>query len=255
MITLEVCANSVNSALAAQTGGAARVELCNNLLEGGTTPSYGQITVARQLLHIQLYILIRPRGGDFLYNDTEMDIMEADIDFCIQSGCDGVVIGILKPDGSVDNDRCRRLINKATQAGLGVTFHRAFDMAADQYQALEDIIELGCERILTSGGKTTAIEGASTIAHLVEKAAGRISLMPGSGVEEANVGYLVRFTGVSEVHSSARTSIASKMKYYNTHILMGSAAGVPEYKIDETDTNRVKKIIELANEPWQRTED
>lgn len=248
MITLEVCANSVSSALAAQVGGATRVELCNNLHEGGTTPSFGQIDIARQLLYIKQYVLIRPRPGDFLYNDIEFDIMSADVDFCIRSGCDGIVIGILKADGTVDKERCSRLVHKATRAGLGVTFHRAFDMVADQYQALEDIIELGCERILTSGGKTTAIEGASTIAHLIEKAAGRISIMPGSGVDESNVAHLVRFTGAKEVHSSARTYTSSKMAYHNHHILMGSS-GVPELKLDETDASRVRKIVELANEP------
>ncbi|GAB2687379.1 copper homeostasis protein CutC [Mucilaginibacter koreensis] len=247
MITLEVCANSVNSALAAQAGGAVRVELCNNLHEGGTTPSPGQIIVARQLLNIKQYVLIRPRGGDFLYGDIELEMMLADIEFCITAGCDGIVIGALNADGTINKEACRRLIEPALKAGLGVTFHRAFDMTADIYQALDDVIDLGCERVLTSGGKTTAMEGASVINHLVQQAAGRISIMPGGGISEHNVNSLVRFTGVNEVHASARTYRNSAMQYHNTHIMMGGHAGVNEYKIDETDSERVKQLIELAN--------
>src|ERR1700693_784236 len=136
-VLLEVCANSVTSALAAQDGGAVRVELCENLYEGGTTPSHGAILLARKLLHIKLYVLIRPRGGDFLYTDLEFDVMSADIRYCIEAGCDGIVIGILNADGTVDKKRCSELVLMAKQWGVGVTFHRAFDMCADMYQALE----------------------------------------------------------------------------------------------------------------------
>jgi len=245
-VNLEVCANSVTSALAAQEGGAVRVELCENLKEGGTTPSHGQILMARSLLHIKLYVLIRPRGGDFLYSDLEYKIMMADIRYCIDAGCDGVVIGMLNPDGSIDIERCLEMARLARQWGLGVTFHRAFDMCANQDEALEEIIEMGCERILTSGGKSTAMEGATVINHLVQKAAGRISIMPGSGVSEANVADLVHFTGVTEVHSSARTSVQSKMQYKNDHILMSNEPG-DEYSIDLTSVDRVRKLVELAN--------
>ncbi|RVU02634.1 copper homeostasis protein CutC [Mucilaginibacter limnophilus] len=246
MITLEVCANSAASALAAQEGGAVRVELCDNLNEGGTTPSPGQILLARKLLHIKLYVLIRPRGGDFLYNNLEFEIMQADIRHCIEAGCDGIVIGILTPDGHVDKERCAQLVTMAKQWGLGVTFHRAFDMCADQYKALEDIIEIGCERILTSGGKTTAIEGAGVINHLVEKAAGRISIMPGCGVDEHNIADLVHFTGATEVHSSAKVHINSRMKYHNDSIIMGSFYG-NEYSYAETSKERVAEMIRKAN--------
>jgi copper homeostasis protein len=153
---------------------------------------------------------------------------------------------MLNADGTVDKPRCAELVNLAKQWGVGVTFHRAFDMCADMYQALEDIIEMGCERILTSGGKSTAMEGINTIAHLVEKAAGRIQIMPGSGVAEKNVGDLVKFTGVTEVHSSARVRVKSKMNYKNTHIMMGSDY-TDEYSIDVTDTERVKEILKMAN--------
>lgn len=246
LVSLEVCANSVTSAVAAQDGGAVRVELCENLLEGGTTPSYGEILMARKLLHIKLYVLIRPRGGDFLYTDLEFDIMMADIRYCIEAGCDGIVIGILNPDGTIDKKRCTEMIDLARQWGLGVTFHRAFDMCADLFEGMEEIIDMGCERILTSGGKSTAMEGASNIARLVSKAAGRIKIMPGCGVNENNVADLVRFTGVTEVHSSARVRMPSKMEYKNDHIVMGDSVG-DEYAVDVTGSGRVKSIIEAAN--------
>lgn len=246
MATLEVCANSINSALAAQNGGAARVELCDNLKEGGTTPSAGQILMARKLLHIKLYVLIRPRSGDFLYNDIEYQTMQADVRYCIEAGCDGIVIGILNPDGTIDKERNLELVRMARQYGLGVTFHRAFDVCADQYQALEDIIELGCERILTSGRKITAIEGSATLAHLVEKAAGRISIMAGAGVTEHNVADLINYTGVQEVHSSARSLVASRMNYQTEHITMGDPMH-DEYSYDQTDPERVRELVRLIN--------
>lgn len=245
-VSLEVCANSVASAVAAQEGGAIRVELCENLSEGGTTPSKGQILFARKLLHIKLYVLLRPRSGDFLYNDLEYNIMKSDLHYCIEAGCDGVVIGMLNADGSIDKKRCTELVTMARQWGLGVTFHRAFDMCADQFKALEEIIDMGCERILTSGGRSTAMEGASIIKNLVDKAASRIIIMPGSGVNENNVTDLVRYTGVKEVHSSARIRIPSKMQYENDHIMMGANAG-NEYSLDVTGADRVKKILKNAN--------
>ena len=202
--------------------------------------------MARKLLHIKLYVLIRPRGGDFLYTDLEFNIMMADIRYCIEAGCDGIVIGILNPDGTIDKKRCTEMINLARQWGLGVTFHRAFDMCADLFEGMEEIIDMGCERILTSGGKSTAMEGASNIARLVSKAAGRIQLMPGSGVNENNVADLVRFTGVTEVHSSARIHVSSKMEYKNDHIVMGDSVG-DEYAVDVTGVDRVRSIIEMAN--------
>jgi copper homeostasis protein len=246
MIALEVCANSVTSAIAAQNGGAIRVELCENLKEGGTTPSFGQVLMARKLLHIKLYVLIRPRPGDFLYNDLDFEIMMADVRSCIEAGCDGIVVGILNADGTIDKKRNGELVRLAKQWGLGVTFHRAFDMCADMYQALEDIIELGFERILTSGGKTTAMEGANTINHLVEQAAGRIIIMAGSGVSENNAADLVHFTGVNEIHSSARTRHQSEMEYKNDHILMGQEIG-DEYSLDVTNAEKVKAILKAAN--------
>ena len=246
MINLEVCANTLTSALSAQEGGAVRVELCDNLGEGGTTPSYGQIKLARKMLHIKLYVLIRPREGDFLYTDTEFEIMKADVQNCINIGCDGVVIGILNPDGSIDTKRCSELVKMAADKGLGVTFHRAFDMCNDMDKALEEIIAMGCERILTSGGRSTAIEGANVIAHLIKKAAGRIIIMPGSGVSESTVVDLIHYTKAKEIHSSARGPVKSQMQYHNDHIIL-SRDHLDEYSILMTNPNKVKEIIRLAN--------
>jgi len=245
-VILEVCANSVASAIAAQQGGAYRVELCENLHEGGTTPSYGDILVARKNLDIKLYVLIRPRGGDFLYTDLEYEIMRADVKHCLDAGCDGIVIGLLNADGTVDKHRCAELVRLARNAGAGVTFHRAFDLCNDQFKAMEDIIEIGCERILTSGGKTTAIEGASRIAELVNKAGCRIAIMPGSGVNESNVAHLVHFTDVTEVHSSARKRVHTQMTFKNDHIIMENSYG-DEYSYEVSDAERVRAIIEAAN--------
>ncbi|MEO6848974.1 MAG: copper homeostasis protein CutC, partial [Mucilaginibacter sp.] len=220
MVELEVCANSLTSALAAQDGGAVRVELCDNLNEGGTTPSYGQILVARKQLRIKLYTLIRPRTGDFLYTDMEFEIMKTDLQYCTQVGCDGVVIGILEADGSVDVERCTELATIAKKAKLSVTFHRAFDMCANLDRAMEDIIGMGIDRILTSGGKSTAIEGANVIAHLVKQARGRIVIMPGGGINEINAADLVEFTKTTEIHSSARLTVNSKMQFKNDRIIL-----------------------------------
>ncbi|MGZ3756787.1 MAG: copper homeostasis protein CutC [Mucilaginibacter sp.] len=243
---LEVCANSVASALAGQEGGAFRVELCENLNEGGTTPTYGAIAIARKLIAIKLNILIRPRSGDFLYTDLEFEVMKADIKLCIQAKCDGIVVGILNGDGTIDVPRCNELAELASQAGLSTTFHRAFDMCANQFEALEQIIDMGFDRILTSGGKSTAIEGARRIAELVEKAAGRIIIMPGSGINENNVADLVHFTRVTEVHSSAKVHIPSKMSYKNDHIIMDDLSG-DEYSMDITDAEKVSAIVKAAN--------
>jgi len=202
--------------------------------------------MARKLLNIKLYVLIRPREGDFLYSDIEFEIIKADVQYCIDAGCDGVVIGILNADGSIDKPRCSQLVQLAKKGGLGITFHRAFDMCNDMDQALEDIIELGCHRILTSGGKNTAPEGASVIAHLIEKATGRILIMPGSGVNEGTVADLVHITKATEIHSSARSILKSKMQYHNDHLNLSNNS-INALSIMLTDVQKVKDIIRLAN--------
>lgn len=245
MVNMEVCANSVRSALAAQEGGAIRVELCDNLPEGGTTPSYATIALAKKMLSIKVYPIIRPRGGDFLYSDLEFDLMKEDIKICKSLNCDGVVIGILKADGSVDKERCAELI--AAAKPMPVTFHRAFDMSNDLEKALEDIIELGCERILTSGGESSALKGADVLAKLIKQAQGRIIIMPGAGVSVSNIADIIKLTGAKEFHASARHAIKSEMQFRNPRLSMGSIAD--EFSYDLTDSETVKNLIGLANKP------
>src|SRR5690554_2199592 len=176
---LEICANSVTSCIEAQKGGAFRVELCAAIPEGGTTPSYGEIAVARELLSIKLNIIIRPRGGDFLYSDVEHKTMLRDIEMTKKLGVDGVVIGCLTAGGEIDTQRNKELIDAAK--GMSVTFHRAFDMCKDPFKSLELIISLGCDRILSSGQQPTAVEGMVLLKQLIKKADNRIIVMPGSG--------------------------------------------------------------------------
>src|ERR1700761_4078409 len=210
---LEICAFNLASALVAQQAGADRIEFCAGPEEGGTTPSAGAIRTAREQLRIALYPIIRPRGGDFLYSDEEFRIMLRDIDYCKQVGCNGVVIGMLNTDGTVDQARCARLVEAAYP--LGVTFHRAFDWAANPFEALETIIQIGCERILTSGQRPTAEEGAELIDQLVREADDRIVIMPGSGVRSDNIIQLAEKTGAAEFHTSARALQASTMDFIN----------------------------------------
>ena len=208
---LEIAANSVASALAAQEGGAGRVELCTALELGGLTPSHAQIALARERLRIPLVVLIRPRAGDFLYSDLECETMQRDIETCVALGCDGVVLGVLDADGRVDMPRCRALI--AAAGKLGVTFHRAFDLTHDPLASLDTLVALGCERVLTSGAQASAIEGAGLIRQLVELSAGRIVVMPGAGVDAGNIGKLRELTGAGEFHASAKRQHPSAMQW------------------------------------------
>jgi len=232
--TLEIAAGTLSCALAAQQGGANRVELCQALELGGLTPSYATLALARERLDIALYVLIRPRAGDFCYDEAETETMLRDIEQCVRLGCDGVVIGALDTNGRVDAPLCRTLIAAADP--LGVTFHRAFDAARDQMQALETIIELGCERILTSGAAAGAPQAADTLAALVEQAAGRISIMPGAGITPDNLATLVQTIGAREYHASAKTERVSDMRFHNP-ALTGLAANWLT-----TDVNTVRAL-------------
>ena len=243
MVNMEVCANSLVSAIEAEKGGAIRVELCDNLLEGGTTPSYAQIKLAKQHLNIQVYPIIRPRGGDFLYSELEFELMKEDILMCKSLGCEGVVIGMLTAEGKVDLTRCAELISYAKP--MDITFHRAFDMTRDLFEALEDVISLGCSRILTSGGLPNAFEGIDIIRRLVEQSRDRIIIMAGAGVSLANIEAIVSQTGVKEFHGSARRIVKSKMTFKNPVISMGG--DVDEYTFSVTERDTVKNLIELAN--------
>jgi len=208
---LEIAANSVGSALAAQEGGADRIELCDNIADGGTTPSYGTLTSARDRLRIPMYVLIRPRAGDFCYDTCEVDAMLRDIEICVEAGCDGVVIGALDAQGDIDKVVCRALI--ATAGQLGVTFHRAFDAVRDQDSALETIIELGCERVLTSGGEASAVAGAKRIASFVTRVASRLKVMAGAGLDASNIREVAVRSTASEFHGSASTMRRSLIAY------------------------------------------
>ena len=245
-ILIEVCANSVASALAGQAGGAARVELCAALIEGGLTPSPAALEIAREKLRIQLNVLIRPRGGDFCYDDLEFAAMLRDITFCKRVGVDGVVIGILHPDGAVDVARTRELV--AAARPMSVTFHRAFDMAADPFRALDDVLSLGVERLLTSGQRGSAVQGKELISELVRRAGDRLIVMPGAGISDGNIRELIAATGAREYHLSGQKKLDSRMVCRNPHVFMG-VPGLPEYEIGVTDEENIRRVVQAANAP------
>ena len=199
---LEICVDSVESAINAQSAGADRIELCDNLIEGGTTPGYGTIISARNNLDIRLHVIIRPRGGDFLYSDLEYDIMRRDIEICGESGVDGIVTGILLPGGNIDVERTAKLIEFAYP--MSVTFHRAFDMCMRSGQGLEDVIATGASRLLTSGLKNKPSDGIELIRQLVIQAGDRIIIMPGGGIDETNAALIITATKATEFHLTGR---------------------------------------------------
>lgn len=242
---LEVVVYNIESALRAQQGGADRIELCDNPSEGGTTPSYGIIEAVRQNISMDVYVMIRPRGGDFLYSNYEFHSMKRDIYQCQKLSVDGIVLGILTPEGRIDKKRCKELIDIARP--LKVTCHRAFDMTRDPFEALEDCMEIGFHRILTSGRQPQALAGADLIGELIKKANGRIAIMPGSGVNENTVQEIVRKTNCNEIHFSATAFREGGMAYKNESIAgMGSEQG-SEYQLRTVDEERVRKMRELAS--------
>lgn len=240
---IENCANGAESALRAQKGGADRVELCAGIPEGGTTPSAGEIVKARQLLtDTRLHVIIRPRGGDFCYTPDELDIMAYDIGVARKAGADGVVMGVLRPDGTVNIKAMRRLMDAAQ--GMSVTFHRAFDVCRDPFEAMEEIIGLGCDRILSSGQEPTAEKGMTLLGQLNGRAAGRIIIMPGCGVNAANIARIARATGCGEFHFSGRSEVASAMRYRNPRVSMSGTEGSYEYGRQLTDPAKIRAARE-----------
>lgn len=238
----EVCANSVESCLAAQAGGADRVELCAGIPEGGTTPSYGDIATARELLtHTRLHVIIRPRGGDFLYTPLEQRIMLKDIENARRLGADGVVFGCLTPEGDIDIALMKQLLEAAQ--GMSVTFHRAFDVCRQPKQALETLIQLGCHRILTSGAQPTAEQGIPLLKELQAQADRRIILLAGCGVNENNIARIASETGIREFHFSAREQLSSGMQFRNEAVSMGGTVCIDEYSRPVTTAERVRKTI------------
>lgn len=240
-MTCELCAYDLDACEAARRAGVARVELCASPYEGGTTPSAGMIRLARRIEGLQLWTMIRPRGGDFLYSAAEIAVMEEEIRMARRCGVDGVVLGVLTADGRVDEALLRRLVETARP--LPVAFHRAFDMTRDLPQALETLVRAGCCRVLTSGGCDKAVQGIDTLRQLVAQAAGRIEIMAGSGVGPDNA-RLLAATGVDALHFSARTMRPGGMEYRNPRISMGGVAGIPEYASVAADETFIRNLIE-----------
>jgi len=203
---IEICAGNIESVLAADIGGADRVELCENLSEGGTTPSYGSIVLSKEKCGLDVFVIIRPRGGDFVYSEIEFEVMLQDVQTAVEIGADGIVIGCLKPDGTIDIEKCARLMEVAK--GLPVTFHRAFDVTQDPFESLETIKSLGVNRILTSGQKNKAEEGVELIKKLQENAGTKLRIMPGSGINESNIQRIAISTGVNSFHASLREDVS-----------------------------------------------
>jgi len=247
-ITLEVCVNSTISAIEAQRGGADRVELCENMGDGGCTPSAGTIILAKEQLTIPVFVMIRPRGADFNYSDLEFEIMKSDIWMAKELGADGVVFGILLPDGRIDRKRMKVLVDLARP--MGITCHRAFDMTRDPIEALDDLMELGIDRVLTSGQADSALEGAPLIRQLVQKAEGRIIIMPGHGIKEHNLKDVIQETGAQEFHLYLTEQVKSRMEFIRDDVKMGTP-DLSEYAYTVVSSERVKK----ARDEGRRTKD
>ena len=241
---IETATTDFASTEAAVKGGADRIELCSALSEGGLTPSFGLVRLCREKFSLPIFPIVRPRSGDFLYNNDEYDIVIKEIALCKELGCDGIVIGFLKKDGSIDKKRTAQIVELAYP--MEVTFHRAFDRCLEPLQAMEEIVETGCQRILTSGQKPTAMEGVELIKELIEKADNRIIIMPGSGVKKENIKSLVVHTGAVEFHSALRNTIKSKMEF--RHPSFASPGSYEHPGILEEEVRELKKeLAEFQN--------
>lgn len=241
-VVVEACVDSVSSAVAAQRGGAHRLELCDALFDGGTTPSAGMIAACKAAVSIPVFVIIRPRGGGFVYSDTERDVMRRDVVAARELGADGVVIGGLRSDGTIDLPLVRMLVE--TAHGLPVTFHRAFDLTPDLGAALDSLAEAGIERVLTAGGAPTAIEGATTLAELVRQAGSRIVVMAGGGVREENVRRLVAVSGAREVHVRLTRLVRTESASASRELRVRRPLPDDESAWEETDEQRVRRFIE-----------
>lgn len=238
---VEVVVDSVESAVSAESGGAGRVELCASLVEGGTTPSAGMIAECRDRIRIPLYVMIRPRGGDFLYSDGEIDIMRRDIRHARALGADGVVLGLLLPDGTVDAVRTARLIRQARP--LDVTFHRAIDVCRDPYEALDTLAAIGVDRVLTSGQAASASSGIKTIARMVSHAFNRMVVLAGGRINEKNARRIVERTGVREIHVRGARQVRSGMKHRTATVGFRGKPLASDYVNEYTDASRIRALV------------
>jgi copper homeostasis protein len=240
-VLVEVCTDSVEGALAAEAAGAGRIELCAGLVEGGTTPSAGLISTCVERLRIPVFVMIRPRGGDFLYSDAEVEVASRDIEVARRYGAGGVVLGLLARDGSVDVPRTRLLVDAARP--LAVTFHRAFDVCRDPAAALEALVALGVDRVLTSGQRATAAAGLGRIRDLVRQADGRMTIMAGGGIREENVEAIVRGGGVREIHLRGAAAAPSPMQFRNPHVRFGGQATPADEVRTVTDPGSIRGVV------------
>jgi len=240
---IEIAVFSLEAALAAANAGAHRIELCSAPAEGGLTPSAATMRLTRKYVKIPVYVMIRPREGDFCYTDKEFETMLLDVTAAKFIGMEGVVTGVLNSDGTIDEERMAILVE--TAAPMNVTFHRAFDMARDQTEALEAVIRTGCARVLSSGALPTAEQGAENLADLVKKADNRISIMPGCGVNKKNITQIATLTGAKEIHLSARIFVPGLMKFKHPLVTMGSTVSIPDYDVQLPDENTIKDILNL----------
>lgn len=243
-LLFEICVDSAEAAVAAEAGGGSRVELCSDLLEGGLTPSHGTIETARARLRIPIMVMVRPRGGDFCYSDIEFEVMRRDVLAARSLGADGIVLGLLRPDGTVDAERTRELVELSRP--LPVTFHRAFDMTRDPLEALDTLMSLGVDRLLTSGQEPSVLEGLDLIVELVKRAAGRIVIMPGGGITARNVAKIAEASGVSEMHFASLELREGRMEFRNPRVFMGGTLRPPEYGIEVTRPEAVAAVIQAA---------
>ena len=242
-IVLEVCAFNIQSCIIAEKAGAVRVELCDNPVEGGTNPSYGTIKKVREKISIQLYPILRPRSGNYFYDDEEFGIIKEDIHICKELGCDGISVGVQTVKGNIDTERFKQIV--AWAYPMGVTCNRAFDATPDPFKALEDIIACGCERVLTSGQASAAPDAGKLLGQLVQQANGRISIMPGAGVRSSNIKKLVEESGAYEYHTSARKIVPNPMLHSNPAVLDSGNV----YMADVEELKTILAIMEQKSNP------
>lgn len=241
MISIEVCASTINSVIAASEGGAIRVELCDNLSEGGTTPSLAMIEKSLEVKGIRTFVLIRPRSGDFVYSDIEFDIMKRDIEYCGKAGCHGVVFGVLDKNNRIDMARNKELQAIAKSYNMETTFHRAFDRLENLEEGLEEVVSIGCDRILTSGGMPTALQGKEAIRKLILQSKGRVIILAGSGMSENNVKEFVQDLPITEIHGSFRDKVTPIVKYSSNYF-------DEDYTLLESSAVKIREAVKRLNE-------